>query len=328
MIVREATEADIPEIVSLLKLSLGEALMQKSEAYWRWKHVENPFGRSPVLVAALESGAIIGVRAFMRWDWEMDGKVVKAVRAVDTATHPSHQGKGIFTKLTRQLLETCKDNGVDIVFNTPNQKSMPGYIKMGWKKAGNVRFGITIRRPFSMFRNALLKPKSTAAIHEDNTVSDVLAQPELPDLLRRSQDVRRSVYSTPHTVDSLRWRYLTVPVASYSAASVGGDRLDAVFFYRIKHTRYGCEFRLLDLFRDADVNLRSVYSEVSTLAKKIKADFVTYPSFATRDARIGLLSANLKNGPIVTVREVNLAEMSSFDAFNHWEPSLGDLELF
>src|SRR5688572_13844447 len=99
MQIREATELDIPIIVDLLKLSLGESLMPKSEAYWRWKHVENPFGASPVLLC-FEDDMLIGVRAFMRWQWFHNGKIQTAVRAVDTATHPAHQGKGIFKKLT------------------------------------------------------------------------------------------------------------------------------------------------------------------------------------------------------------------------------------
>src|SRR5688500_17576198 len=98
MEIRRAVEADIPEIVSLLKLSLGESLMPKSERYWRWKHIENPFGVSPVLLA-IEAGTIIGVRAFMRWAWSRGETRLEAVRAVDTATHPDFQGRGIFRKL-------------------------------------------------------------------------------------------------------------------------------------------------------------------------------------------------------------------------------------
>jgi N-acetylglutamate synthase-like GNAT family acetyltransferase len=50
MEIRPAHENDIPAIVELLKLSLGESLMPKSEAFWRWKHIDNPFGKSPVIL--------------------------------------------------------------------------------------------------------------------------------------------------------------------------------------------------------------------------------------------------------------------------------------
>src|SRR5687767_10160893 len=132
MIIRKAEESDIPKIISLLKASLGESLLPKSEAYWKWKHVNNAFGKSPVLLAE-EEGICVGVRAFMRWQWKMQGKSLEAVRAVDTATHPDYQGKGIFSKLTTTLLDVCKESQWHLVFNTPNEKSLPGYLKMGWK---------------------------------------------------------------------------------------------------------------------------------------------------------------------------------------------------
>src|SRR5688572_23337100 len=106
MDIREATDSDIPEIIALLKISLGESLMPKSERYWRWKHIENPFGRSPVILC-WDEGKLVGVRAFMRWEWISEGQLYRAVRAVDTATHPDYQGKGIFKKLTLSLVESC-----------------------------------------------------------------------------------------------------------------------------------------------------------------------------------------------------------------------------
>src|SRR5690349_5445137 len=134
---REATEADIPSIVDLLKLSLGESLMPKSEAFWRWKHVHNPFGSSPVLLA-LDGEKLIAVRAFMRWEWRQGETIYKAVRAVDTATHPDYQGKGIFRKLTLQLVDLCKQEGFHFIFNTPNKVSKPGYLNMGWQTNGKM----------------------------------------------------------------------------------------------------------------------------------------------------------------------------------------------
>src|SRR4029079_3500391 len=101
----------------------------------RWKHVDNAFGRSPMWVAC-DGERIAGFRAFMRWEFEGAGEVKRAVRTVDTATHPDYQGQGIFTKLTLAGLEELAAEGVDFVFNTPNDKSRPGYLKMGWHVLG------------------------------------------------------------------------------------------------------------------------------------------------------------------------------------------------
>src|SRR5690606_11778858 len=103
MEVRHATPDDIPAIVDLLKLSLGEQLMPKSEEFWRWKHLQNPFGESPVLLA-FDQDTLTGVRAFMHWRWSTNTNTYSAVRAVDTATHPEYQGRGIFRTLTQKLV--------------------------------------------------------------------------------------------------------------------------------------------------------------------------------------------------------------------------------
>ena len=149
MIVRNATPEDIPAIVVLLQLSLGENLIKKSENTWNFKHVDNPFGTSHVLLA-YEGDVLIGVRAFMKWKWQMGTQSWTAFRAVDTATHPDYQGKGIFKKLTLQALDDIQKGGETFVFNTPNEISRPGYLKMGWKIVDTIELAV-IPTPFYVF---------------------------------------------------------------------------------------------------------------------------------------------------------------------------------
>jgi hypothetical protein len=91
MIIRPASAKDKPAIIELLRKSLGESTIPKSEALWTWKHEENPFGNSYVLLAE-ENEQLIGLRAFMQWEWRSKSKSFQTIRAVDTATHPEHQG--------------------------------------------------------------------------------------------------------------------------------------------------------------------------------------------------------------------------------------------
>ena len=122
MIIRQVKQEDTNSIIVLLQASLGESLLKKSAEIWNFKHVINPFGESTVLLAE-EYSQILGVRAFMTWRWQMGTQVWNAYRAVDTATHPNHQGKGIFKKLTLQALEVVKQKGDCFIFNTPNNQS-------------------------------------------------------------------------------------------------------------------------------------------------------------------------------------------------------------
>ena len=144
--IREATPADRPAIIELCRASLGWGDDPRFEQLFSWKHDQNAFGPSYMWVAT-DGGKIVGLRAFMRWEFVRGGEVLHAVRAVDTATHPDYQGKGLFTAMTMHGLDVIKDDGIDFVFNTPNDKSRPGYLKMGWQEVGKLPVAIRVAGP-------------------------------------------------------------------------------------------------------------------------------------------------------------------------------------
>ena len=124
----------------------GPADDPRFEALLGWKHAANPFGASPAWVA-MEGDEVLGYRAFMRWEFTDGRRTYHAGRAVDTATHPDHQGKGIFRTLTMHGLDELRAEGVDFIFNTPNDNSRPGYLRMGWELVGTLRPGMRPRSP-------------------------------------------------------------------------------------------------------------------------------------------------------------------------------------
>ncbi|MEO8425105.1 MAG: GNAT family N-acetyltransferase, partial [Actinomycetota bacterium] len=144
--IRAYRDQDEPAVLSLLGASLGGGPAGvRPPAFFRWKHLENPFGRSFMWVAEADD-QIVGLRAFMRWEFTAGDRRYLAVRAVDTATHPAHQGQGIFSRLTLEALDALRDQA-DFVFNTPNERSRPGYLKMGWQVVGKVPIRVRVRRP-------------------------------------------------------------------------------------------------------------------------------------------------------------------------------------
>ena len=138
-------------MLALLRSSLGEtSLLQRTPDLFAWKHLDNPFGRSIILVADA-GGTIAGLRAFMRWELTTpDGATLRCVRAVDTATHPDFQRRGIFSRLTEAAVEAAREDGVDLIFNTPNEKSGAGYLKMGWQEVGPI--GVMVRPGLGLLR--------------------------------------------------------------------------------------------------------------------------------------------------------------------------------
>jgi GNAT superfamily N-acetyltransferase len=316
MNVRAATREDVGNIVELLKISLGESLMPKTKEYWLWKHEYNPFGASPVLVAE-DAGALIGVRAFMRWEWTDGKNVYKAIRAVDTATHPEHQGKGIFKKLTLQLLEQCKQNGVHFVFNTPNTQSRPGYLKMGWRDAGRLPVRIWFNNPLL----ALFGGYSGAL----QPANELFSKINIEALISSHKHRNKNRLQTNYNAAYLQWRYSSVPVAQYYAlSSEMGTGNNELLICRLKKAKFGTELRVTDYFGNAPSVSQPMLTLLKAAAVEARAMYATF-SGVNEEMRTGI---KINRGPIVTVRDLQFESFSELSGFKYWQPSFGDLELF
>jgi GNAT superfamily N-acetyltransferase len=121
--------------------SLGWKADDPNEAFFAWKHDENPFGQSPAWVAEDDTGTLVGLRTFLRWRFRRpDGTTLSAVRAVDTATHPDWQGRGIFSRLTLSALDDLRDDGRGLRVQHAQRQEPPGLpqdgLATGWQGAG------------------------------------------------------------------------------------------------------------------------------------------------------------------------------------------------
>jgi len=315
MKIRPSQPSDIPQIIQLLKDSLGESLMPKSEAYWGWKHVNNPFGASPVWVAE-EDGQLIGVRAFMQWQWQKDDQIIKAIRAVDTATHPQHQGKGIFKKLTLGLLEECESEGIDVVFNTPNSQSKPGYLKMGWEEGGKLPIQISIKKPI---RIALAKMKGEQSAEflklpdfGNYQISEAIKNFDFP-------FEKASYFNTNYSSAYLQWRYIDIPIIPYYAHFCQ----KACVIFRLKSGGLGVELRVCDVFGTKN-DIENLLSEIYY---HNNFDYMSLSGFENVKLP-GILRQNRALGPDVTIRALAEKDLDGFRKFAQWQPTLGDLEVF
>ena len=203
--VRLATPADVPSILETLRLALGETpLLRRTTALWNWKHVENPFGESLVLVAT-DGHEIAGVRALMRWELATPGgERITCMRAVDTATHPNHLRKGVFRHLTETAIEMATDQGIDLIFNTPNEKSAPGYLKMGWKTVSPI--GVQVRPVLGRLAN--VDPDEAPNLDRLAPGIEIFEMAQLAD---RTPAALR----TPRSQQYLQWRFKGHPTAQY-----------------------------------------------------------------------------------------------------------------
>lgn len=314
MEIREATERDIPSILAVLKASLGEVSSRKTENVWRFKHVDSPFGKSLILVA-VENQEIVGVRAFMRWQWQQHGNLNKCYRAVDTATHPDHQGKGVFKKLTLKAIEIAKEEQGDFIFNTPNEQSLPGYLKMGWEKVGQLRVKIKPTLPIYWLS------KGTTSYSVDKNIGN-------SEIGRLCEDWNNSNRKsgkvfTPKSAEYLSWRYENNALQDYQVYSSVGFYIAGY----VKQRKYFKELRIVEVIAEDEKSMKEVSKIVKNWIKKFGATFVSISDNAGLFKNVKILG---NFGPVLTVRKLNVPEkeyreLLQLQTFNY---TLGDLELF
>jgi GNAT superfamily N-acetyltransferase len=313
--VREARDADLDAILALLSSSLGWVPNEQYADFYRWKHHDNPFGRSPAWVA-LDGDRIVGLRVWLRWRFRRDGQVWEAVRAVDTATHPEYQGRGIFRRLTTSSLEELAAQGVAHVFNTPNEQSRPGYLKMGWEQVGKLAVGVRFRSPLSAgkaLRARVPADKWSLPTDAGDPAAEVLADTDrLESLLAVLPDDRIRTDLTPEV---LRWRYGFEPL-HYRAIAEGGG----IALFRLRRRGPATECVIGHLLAPEPV-LRARL--IARVARVSGADQVlrisSSPEIRARELPLP------GGGPVLTWRALQHMGMPTLE---EWELSMGDVELF
>ncbi|MCU1429171.1 MAG: Acetyltransferase domain [Actinomycetia bacterium] len=317
---RRATDADLPAVLALLAATLSWERDTRHEALFAWKHRNNAFGASPAWVA-YDGDRLAGFRALMRWEFERGGRVLRAVRAVDTATDAAYQGRGIFTKLTLLALDELRDE-IDFVFNTPNDQSRPGYLKMGWVLVGRlpvfarpVSVGGLVRMARARTPAELWSLPSAAG----ERAADVLAQRDDLAALIDSRPVADRV-RTRLTPEVLAWRY-GLALHNYRAVVAPGGLREGVAFFRLRRRGSASEAACsLVLAANDDRRVRARLA--AKVAKVSKADYAVSVGNAPGAT---FMRVPGDNGPTLTWRAVRQTTAPTLD---EWALTLGDIELF
>jgi len=305
--IRTATIEDEPAILRLLASSMKRPDDPRFALLYRWKHDENHFGPSYRWVM-VEGAEVIGVRLFMRWRFVGRGRTWEAVRAVDTATHPDHQGRGIFKALTLHALGEVEDDGVDFVFNTPNDQSQPGYLKMGWSVVGRLR---PMLRP-RLRSLARLRQGRVAASHFGEPLDGGQPVAQVAEQMAVNSTESGIALRTQRSASYLKWRY-PEPMLGYRAFSSGGG----VAIARVRRRGGLREASLADIEHPG----HSAFRLLTHILASTDADVVLGLGLRAADGAAPAPG----QGPTLVQRPLRSQPPPGRDG---WDLSLGDIELF
>lgn len=105
--------------------------------YLNWLYALNPVGQvigSDAWFGETLAAHYVGVPG----DALVDGRKVKVLLSLNTATHPDFQGKGLFTRLAEATYERATALGMSAVYGVANANSTPGFTR---------KLGFTLVRP-------------------------------------------------------------------------------------------------------------------------------------------------------------------------------------
>ncbi|MDX1718628.1 MAG: GNAT family N-acetyltransferase [Salegentibacter mishustinae] len=259
---------DVPEVVALLRSSLSE---NHTIGNFLWKHTESPFGESYGLLAR-DKDEIVGVRMFMFWEFIKGNNLIKALRPVDTVTHPNYRGQGIFKKLNLAGVENCQGK-FDLIFNTPNDNSIKGNLKLGWNKfPKKLDYKISIFSP-------------------QKVTSKIISVKEIDDEVL---SLDSNFYKTNHSKDYLRWRYQD---STYKAIKLEVNTHKLYVIFRIQKIKGITLIVLNEVFGDPQYHTAAV----RTLCYRFKTIFVHHLN--TQFVSISSLMSLSRNNSEVLYRD-------------------------
>jgi hypothetical protein len=170
--------------------------------HYQWQY-HPPVG-SAKIAAVFDGSQIVASNAMFPVLIRDGGTIVKGWQSLDTATRPSHRGKGYFVACLKVLISSLAQN--EIFFGFPNENSVKGFFNVGWKENLVVTTWVNpLSMPFG-------SDKRVMQVEEFDGRQDTLAE-------------RTAIAGAPvmdHNTSYMNWRYASHPYNKY-ALFVHGD---------------------------------------------------------------------------------------------------------
>jgi GNAT superfamily N-acetyltransferase len=133
----------------------------------RWQYRDNPSGTIVGWNAIAPDGSIAAHYVVQPLEASIEGRDERGALSFNTATHPAHQGKGLFTELGRRTYESAAAEGYAHVVGVANANSTPGFTR---------KLGFALVRPLEARLGFRLRPPERAAVTYERTWSDATAR--------------------------------------------------------------------------------------------------------------------------------------------------------
>lgn len=271
LVMRKAEKADQTAVLALLNevFSEGQRTASKRDAaYWDWKFCNSPFGPSLLLVAESQ-GRLVAVNNWWSWSFSLRGKVLRAYQPCDTAVAKDFRGKGLFKTLRLEGLRMAREEGIGLIYNFPNQNSLPGYLSLGWHRQASLPWMVRVLRPWAALRSFKAGGKTRSLPLEDAYLLQVDILEEAGQQISPYDAVLRT-----HLVNGFfEWRYLQHPFRHYGMVAVSQGRKSCAAVFTVNEQGPHRELVVVDLL-GAPSLFPKVMQEVLDAGRHLGANYV------------------------------------------------------
>lgn len=238
-VIRPFEEGDEEGVLSLWRAAFGRELPRD---VWRWKYMDNPFGRL-FMVCVTEDGLPVAACSSFPYRARWNGRDVLLAHVVDSMSHPGYRGsvggkKGLFVRTVRRFLDDYAgpDSAV-FVYGFPGER----HFKLG-------RMMLSYDR---LPRGILYLRTSTGDLRPVRRRFAAKIEPALQAGEAFSELARRAERCFPFAVTRdasfLKWRFFDHPKNTYRVWTYGSRFRKGIQGYAVVHIE-GDRARLLDWF--------------------------------------------------------------------------------
>jgi predicted GNAT family acetyltransferase len=246
---------------------------QDSLEWLKWKYFSSPYGDCIVVMAYSEKGALAGEISFGKYEFTDNDKIVKAIYSYQTMVHPKFQRKGLFSSLTKKVIEIAKEQNIDVIFNFPNHNSYAPFLKLGFNPLNNLKYWVTkgclpiFLKEFSPL--SLKKPFIVNKIdtYDENTIS--LFNKLCPTI--KPQSVK-GVLNPNRTEEFLRWRFFNYAMHHYEIiqSNLGWC------IVRIGKRGNFTEAQIMEVFPEKGMSRKFLYSLTKKIREQLKVGLIVF----------------------------------------------------
>jgi len=237
--------------------------------WFRWKYFDSPFGES-ICLLAVKNGKIAGEVTFGKYEFINNRKPIPCLISYQTMVHPQHQKKGIFSKLTREILIIAKKEKIELLFNFPNKESYTPFLKLNFTPINHIKNYINISNKISFFKS----PTSLKNPFIATKISDIDSdQIELLKKLKKEiipLNIENTL--TPNrNYQYIKWRFFSYPLYNYKLV------ITSLGFAIVRTGTRGLfnEVQIMDLFSKDKYNKAFILSVKKEIINTLKPTLIS-----------------------------------------------------